>query len=384
MGRDESKFKESITSSFHVIVEKNRFMRIPALIVFGFLLFVHGMWFRFINGGWKKYAFASFLLINILIGASFAYPVFGDWDGSGSGGLIATDEDEITNNTTTITPVIGQVHDTVTIKSSLFPMESTIELAAETTVLDSTEIVPEEFLSSVDDSEYLVLESEQYSLADLLATHELIVDRYISNGGAGATGDGFTGFYADDWRLILVNKQRPLPSDYEFTLGTISGSMMCEERIIDDLLRMMQGASEAGVNLVIISAYRDFDHQLYLFTRNIDRFMRRGFSYIEAFRRTSRSVTIPGSSEHQAGLAIDILSSEYRVFNVGFADTKAGKWLNEHSHEYGFILRYPREKEYITGIDFEPWHFRYVGREAAQVMKEEGLTLEEFWDKHVK
>ena len=89
-------------------------------------------------------------------------------------------------------------------------------------------------------------------------------------------------------------------------------------------------------------------------------------------------VTVPGSSEHQLGLALDIVSSTYTALDQGFGDTDAGKWLLEHSREFGFILRYPKGKEYITGIDFEPWHFRYVGIEAATVIMDEGITLEEF------
>ena len=92
----------------------------------------------------------------------------------------------------------------------------------------------------------------------------------------------------------------------------------------------------------------------------------------------SQVVTVPGASEHQLGLALDIVSNTYTALDQGFGNTDAGKWLYEHSREYGFILRYPKDKEYITGIDFEPWHFRYVGIEAATVIMDEGITLEEF------
>ena len=99
---------------------------------------------------------------------------------------------------------------------------------------------------------------------------------------------------------------------------------------------------------------------------------------MEAYKKASQIVTVPGASEHQIGLALDIISNDYTSLDEGFENTSAGKWLKEHSKEYGFILRYPKGKEFITGIDYEPWHFRYVGKEAATIIMDEGITLEEF------
>lgn len=187
-------------------------------------------------------------------------------------------------------------------------------------------------------------------------------------------------FSADDWRLVLINKQNSIPDDYTFTLGTIKGSMQCDERIIDDVLDMLQAAKEDGVDLIICSPYRDLARQEMLFNRKVTRYMNQGMSYIEAYRLSSQAVTVPGASEHQIGLALDIICNEYTSLTEGFGDTKAGKWLAENSYNYGFILRYPKGKEYITGIEYEPWHFRYVGIEAATVITKEGITLEEFWE----
>ena len=108
--------------------------------------------------------------------------------------------------------------------------------------------------------------------------------------------------------------------------------------------------------------------------------MNRGMSYLEAYQLASQAVTVPGASEHQIGLALDIVTDSYLTLDEGFGDTPAGKWLAENSCHYGFILRYPKDKEYITGIEYEPWHFRYVGTEAATLMTEQGITLEEFWE----
>ncbi len=159
--------------------------------------------------------------------------------------------------------------------------------------------------------------------------------------------------------------------------------MQCDERIIADLLAMMQAAKDDGINLEVCSPYRTDGRQEWLFEKKIKKYMNQGYSYMEAYKTASQTVTIPGSSEHQVGLALDIYSDTYKLLDEAFGDTEAGKWLAMHSYEYGFVLRYPEGKEYITSIEYEPWHFRYVGREAAAVMHEEDLCLEEFWDKYL-
>jgi D-alanyl-D-alanine carboxypeptidase len=106
--------------------------------------------------------------------------------------------------------------------------------------------------------------------------------------------------------------------------------------------------------------------------------MKKGYSYLEAYKLASITVTVPDASEHQIGLALDIASTTYSSLEIGFGDTKAGKWLAAHCAEYGFILRYPLGKEDVTGIQYEPWHFRYVGKVAATQIMERGITLEEF------
>lgn len=191
-------------------------------------------------------------------------------------------------------------------------------------------------------------------------------------------------FDADDWRYVLINKQHPIPDDYEFTLGTIKGTMQCDERIIEALVNMLQAAKEDGVNLAVCSPYRDLKLQQVLFERKINNYMAKGYSYLDAYKITSQAVTVPGASEHQIGLAIDFLSDVYRTLDEEFENCDAGIWLKEHSYEYGFILRYPKGKEYITGISYEPWHFRYVGVEAATVITLNDLTLEEFTDEYLQ
>jgi len=192
------------------------------------------------------------------------------------------------------------------------------------------------------------------------------------------TSEETSKFNKDDWKLLLINKQHTIPEDYEFTLGTIKGSMRCDERIIEPLTQMFAAAKEDGVNLVVCSPYRDMARQEYLFERKVKGYLRSGMSYMDAYKTASITVTVPGASEHQVGLAVDIFSDTYTSLDEGFADTPAGAWLAEHSWEYGFILRYPLGKEEITGIQYEPWHFRYVGVEAAEIITKDGITLEEF------
>lgn len=191
----------------------------------------------------------------------------------------------------------------------------------------------------------------------------------------------YSEFRAGDWRLILVNKQHPIPDDYELKLGSIStprGRMKCDRRIISDLNKMFEDAKEEGINLVVCSPYRPSSRQDYLFDKKVKKYIKQGNSYMDAYYLTAQAITIPGASEHEIGLALDIVSDKYSGLNEGFGASDAGIWLEKHCTEYGFVIRYPLGKESITGIEFEPWHFRYVGKKAAKVMKEQNLCLEEF------
>lgn len=216
---------------------------------------------------------------------------------------------------------------------------------------------------------------DQYSLEDILEANE------VSKGTGSTNSLAASSLSKDDWQLVLVNKQHPVPENYNFTLGKIKGDMKCDVRIINDLMDMMQAARADGIGLVVCSPYRDYNRQTVLFNRKVDYYMEKGYSYMEAYKFASMTVTVPGASEHQIGLALDIVSTTYSALQIGFGNTAAGKWLREHCDEYGFILRYPQGKEYITGIQYEPWHFRYVGKVAAAEIMESGITLEEFLER---
>ncbi len=187
--------------------------------------------------------------------------------------------------------------------------------------------------------------------------------------------------YKDDWSLILINKKHHIPDDYEFELETIRGQIKSDVRVIPYVLELVSGAKRDGVTVQICSPYRSDDKQEVLFKKKQKQYMRKGYSEEEAYELASQTIAIPGTSEHQVGLAFDFISDDYKMLDAGFAETKAGKWLKEHAAEYGFILRYPLGKESITEIEFEPWHYRYVGIPAAKEIMKSGLCLEEYVEK---
>ena len=182
----------------------------------------------------------------------------------------------------------------------------------------------------------------------------------------------------ESWMLMLVNKENLLPDDYRIETRKLSNGLSVDTRIYDPLMEFLEAGNEAGCALLVCSAYRSQERQTELYEADIAKYMGMGYSYKEACAITEQTLAVPGSSEHQAGLAVDIVTARHQVLNDAFADTKAGKWLAAHAHEYGFILRYPKDKEDITGIDYEPWHFRYVGKDAAERIYETGSCLEEY------
>ncbi len=180
------------------------------------------------------------------------------------------------------------------------------------------------------------------------------------------------------WNLRLVNEWNPLPSDYDYEghLTTYSGSKKFDERAIDALRQMINAGS--AYNLSAASLFRPYDLQVSLFNRQVAKAKSQGYTGAAAEAKAATVVTRPGTSEHHTGLTVDILGSGYSSLEQSFENTPAFAWLKAHCAEYGFILRYPKEKEDITGIIYEPWHYRYVGKEAATEIMSRGLSLEEY------
>lgn len=191
------------------------------------------------------------------------------------------------------------------------------------------------------------------------------------------------------WAMFLVNNQNPLPDNYDKKIkvkkvySNGDRDFEFDERAADYLIDMFAAAKKEGINLTVNSSYRTIEYQQYNFDRSVQQRVNNGMSYEEAVIDTEKEVAYPGKSEHNAGLSADIFSDEYVSFDDdGFKNTKAYAWLMENAADYGFILRYPEEKEAETGIIYEPWHYRFVGVYYAHKVQESGLCLEEYFEQN--
>lgn len=182
----------------------------------------------------------------------------------------------------------------------------------------------------------------------------------------------------DPWYLVLVNPWYPLPENYEFELTTVTGKYKVDSRCADALKQMLADCKAAGHTPYICSAYRTWDDQVYLFDKKVNSFISKGYSEAEAKVLAAKETAVPGTSEHQLGLAADILCQSRPWLDEGQAKTATQQWLMANCHKYGFILRYPKGTTDITGIIYEPWHYRYVGVEIATEIMTKGITLEEY------
>lgn len=184
------------------------------------------------------------------------------------------------------------------------------------------------------------------------------------------------------WYLVLVNNKNPMEEGYVPELTELEPDYSVDSRIADAAKKMLKDAKKAGMQIVICSAYRSVERQEQVFNDSLKDRLNQGMSYWDAFADNRLSVAEPGTSEHALGLALDLISNQYTELDKGQEDTKEAKWLKENCHKYGFILRYPPEKTDITGIIYEPWHYRYVGVEHAAEIMESGLTLEEYLEEY--
>ncbi|MBO4396363.1 MAG: M15 family metallopeptidase [Eubacterium sp.] len=181
---------------------------------------------------------------------------------------------------------------------------------------------------------------------------------------------------------VLVNRAFLLPEDYvplsltmpkiPFDTTVISEKNNLRSEAATQIEKLFKDAKKKKIKLTGVSGYRSYARQKAVFEQ----------SAIDHGREhADKYCALPGSSEHQTGLAIDVSSPEIgNVLEVGFADTKAGKWIEDNSYKYGFVVRYPKGKQKITGYNYEPWHLRYVGLDTAAYLYENKLTLEEFYN----
>ena len=192
---------------------------------------------------------------------------------------------------------------------------------------------------------------------------------------------GFAPVYAqineEQWNMLLVNRDYILPEDFSVKLAPSisadSDSKQLDYRVAPHYNDMYLAAKEDGVTLTPVSGYRSVTRQKNNFENKIDTYMNQGYSKAQATQLAAKIILPPGTSEHNAGLAMDICS-----LSVDFENTEEFRWLSANAADYGFILRYPENKQEVTNITYEPWHWRYVGVEAAQAMKASGQCFEEY------
>ena len=181
----------------------------------------------------------------------------------------------------------------------------------------------------------------------------------------------------DMWCLILTNAEYPVPEDYEVELEAIPGTeQSVDKRIYEPLMAMIGDMKDQGLSPIVCSGYRTLEK---LFNRKVLSFVKAGHTKEESYNLARQTISIPGSGEHCLGLAVDFYTRRYHKLERAFEDTPESKWLVEHAQDYGFVMRYGENKTDITGIQYEPWHYRYVGVEAANYMKDNELSLEEFY-----
>ena len=184
--------------------------------------------------------------------------------------------------------------------------------------------------------------------------------------------------------LLLVNPWTPLPEGYVPELAPAShwnqmtSGYELDARAAEDLTQMLNDCMLGGGMPWICSAYRTQDYQQMLFDNKIERLMDEGWSAEDAPEEAATTVALPGTSEHQLGLAVDIIDENYPYLNEAQEWTPTQIWLMEHCWDYGFILRFPNGTSDSTGIIYEPWHYRYVGHAHAEAIRELGVTLEEY------
>ena len=180
--------------------------------------------------------------------------------------------------------------------------------------------------------------------------------------------------------MMLVNRTHAVPSGYSFEHHTLNCGLDVDERCYEDLKAMLTALNNENMYYTIVTAYRSTETQQTIVDSKVASYVGQGMSEADAYNKALETAAPVGCSEHESGLALDIAPEGVYNLEVSIEEDDSNKWLNEHCYEYGFIPRYPKDKEAITGFSYEPWHFRYVGKEAAQFLKDNDLTLEEFYD----
>lgn len=184
------------------------------------------------------------------------------------------------------------------------------------------------------------------------------------------------------WKLTLVNKWNPMEEGYKPAVAEIENNYYFDARAVGYLQEMLAAGRREGLDFWVCSAYRTVEKQTDLFEDKVRRVTAEtGLTGDAAREKAGTEVAFPGTSEHNLGLAVDIVARDYQILDEKQARTEEAQWLKENCWKYGFILRYPTDKTEETGIIFEPWHYRYVGEKAAKEIMERGICLEEYLDR---
>lgn len=221
---------------------------------------------------------------------------------------------------------------------------------------------------------------EEYVKQDVASPRNLKVD--LSQEQLTLIDDIPRGVKASDWELTLINRENRIKHDLNWPLETTDSGQLIDQRILRDFTAWAEQAEKDGHPLQLISGFRTIEHQEENFNNTVNKYLSQGYSQEEALEMTHRFQQPPGASEHHTGLAVDIISRDFHQKGGGltreFAKEASYPYYIETMVNYGFILRYPEDKTDITGVYFEPWHYRYVGKENAEFMADNNLTLEEF------
>ncbi len=180
------------------------------------------------------------------------------------------------------------------------------------------------------------------------------------------------------WNLILVNPWHRISEGFSVELTQLRNGHAIDKRAYPDLQKMMDDMRAEGLDPLICSSYRTSAKQQTLYNNKVNEYLSQGYSLAQAEAEAGKWVAVPGTSEHQTGLAVDIVDTSYQILDERQEETAVQQWLMENSWKYGFILRYPNAKREITGIYYEPWHYRYVGKEVAKEIYEKGICFEEY------
>ncbi len=261
----------------------------------------------------------------------------------------------------------GLADDTVTLTDVINPGADSSVTKPTPSIVDQTTSVSSQEASESSQDASSSPTSSTVSSGEAASTGKPAKDDYVNYTKTGAAE-------LDEWYLRLINGSSTLDSNWRTGMTDVGGEQL-DSRIVEAYRDMCNAAAADGVTIYAISGYRSYSTQQRLYNNRVDRAKRENpsFNQAQAEAYAATHVARPGTSEHQSGLAIDFNSVE-----TSFGNTKAGQWLKANAEDYGFILRYEKDKQSLTGVTWEPWHYRFVGVKHAKRMKELGMCLEEY------